>query len=231
MANPSTSIRYQTVLFDLDGTLIDHFQIIYRCYQYAMEKLGLESVDFDTVLHAVGGSIPITFGKLVPQECVEPGVAHFREHFDRIWHEEINILPGTEWLLKNLRAQGVQMAVFTNKDGGFARKIIDHVGLSDHFELVIGARDTDWRKPQPEFTLHVLQQLGADSAESCMVGDSPYDAQAAEVVNMDRYLVATGSHSLDQLKTVNAQGAFTSLYGLGATVFNLRVPAEAHAAE
>ncbi len=231
MAHVSTSNRYQTVLFDLDGTLIDHFQVIYRCYQYAMDKLGLEAVDFDTVLHAVGGSIPITFGKLVPADCVEPGVAHFREHFDRIWHEEIHILPGAEWLLRHLKAQGIQMAVFTNKDGGFARKIIDHVGLSDYFELVIGARDTDWRKPQPEFTRHVLNELDSAADETCMVGDSPYDAQAAEVLDIDRYLVATGSHSLEHLKTVGAQGAFTSLYGLGATVFNLRVPAEAHASE
>lgn len=231
MTNVSTLNRYQTVLFDLDGTLIDHFQVIYRCYQYAMDQLGLDPVDFDTVLRSVGGSIPITFGKLVDQQYVEPGVAHFREHFDRIWHEEINILPGTEWLLNNLKNQEVKMAVFTNKDGGFARKIIDHIGLAGYFDLVIGARDTDWRKPQPEFTRHVLNHLGTPADEACMIGDSPYDAQAAEVVAMDRYLVATGSHTLDQLKTANAQGAFTSLYGLGATVFNLRVPAEAHDSE
>lgn len=224
MAQQPTSTPYQTVLFDLDGTLIDHFRVIYRCYCYALEQLGLEPVDYDTVLRSVGGSIPVTFGKLVPQEYVAEGVKHFRERFAETWHEDIHILPGTEWLLESLKNHGLKLAVFTNKDGDFARKVVEHIRLDRWIDTTVGAGDTAWRKPQPEFTRHVLQQLDADAGLACLIGDSPYDAEAAAVVSMDRFLVATGSHRLDELKKVEPQGAYPNLTELGASVFGLEAP-------
>lgn len=217
--NPSS---YKAVLLDLDGTLIDHFGVIYRCYQYALERLSLEPVTYEKVKASVGGSIVITFGKLIPQEHVEEAVGHFREEFDRIWHEDITILPGAEWLLDNLRARGLRMAVFTNKEGDRARRLLDHVGLSSHLDATFGTLDTPWRKPQPEFTRHVLEQLGADPAHACMIGDSPYDVDAAAVSGMPCYMVATGSHTVEQLRSeTESAGVHNDLYELGTQVFGL----------
>lgn len=221
---------YKAVLLDLDGTLIDHFQVIYRCYQYALEKLGLEPVTYEKVRASVGGSIVITFGKLIPEEHVEEAVGYFREEFDRIWDEEIDILPGTEWLLDNLRARGLKMAVFTNKEGDRARRILDHIGLSSHLDAVYGTLDTPWRKPQPEFTHHVLKELGADAAHACMIGDSPYDVDAAAVAGMPCYTVATGSHSVDQLRReTRSAGVYPDLHQLGQAVFGLDPAPSRHA--
>ena len=219
-ANP-----FRAVLFDLDGTLIDHFRIIYRCYQYALARLGLEPVTYEKVKASVGGSIVVTFGKLIPQALVEQAVEHFREEFDRIWHEDIGILPGTEWLLEGLRARGLRMCVFTNKEGNRARRILGHIGLAAHLDGIYGTLDTPWRKPQPEFTRYVLEQMGTDPAHACMVGDSPYDVEAAAVAGMPCYTVATGSHTVGQLRAETAAaGVYSSLYELGRAVFNLSPP-------
>ena len=221
---PDNGIR--AVLFDLDGTLIDHFGIIYRCYCYALEKLQLEPVTYEKVRASVGGSIVITFGKLIDQAHVEAAVGHFREEFDRIWHEEIIILPGAEWILKELHARGLQLCVFTNKEGNRARKILHHIGLDAQLDGIYGTLDTPWRKPQPEFTQHVLEQLGADPAHAVMIGDSPYDVEAAAVAGMPCYTVATGSHSVDQLRReCAAAGVYADLYELGEMVFGLTPPA------
>ena len=217
---PPENIR--AVLFDLDGTLIDHFRIIYRCYQYTLDKLGMEPVSYEKVRASVGGSIVITFGKLIPQEHVDQAVIHFREEFDRIWHEDIEVLPGTEWIIKELHARGIRMAVFTNKEGSRSRKIMEFIGLSEHLDGVFGTLDTPWRKPQPEFTNHVLTELKADPAHAIMIGDSPYDVDSAAVVDMPCYTVATGSHSMEQLKTeTQSAGVFPDLYALGEAVFGL----------
>jgi phosphoglycolate phosphatase len=217
---------YKGVLFDLDGTLIDHFRIIYRCYQYALGQLGLEPVSYEKVRASVGGSIVITFGKLIPQEFVGEAVEHFREEFDRIWHEDIEILPGAQWLLKELHDQGLKLCVFTNKEGNRARRILSHIGMDKHLDGVFGTLDTPWRKPQPEFTNHVLEQLGTDPRHACMIGDSPYDVEAAAVAAMPCYTVATGSHSISQLlEEGGSAGVYPDLYALGESVFGLSRPA------
>jgi phosphoglycolate phosphatase len=221
----TTSKSYKAVLFDLDGTLIDHFKVIYRCYQYALAHLDLPPVTYEEVRAAVGGSIVITFGKLIPKEHVDEAVVHFREEFDRIWHEDIDILPGAEWLLDELRGRGMKMCVFTNKEGDRARRVLEYIGLADHLDGIFGTLDTPWKKPEPEFTMHVLERMEADPAHACMIGDSPYDVDAAAVAGMPCYTVATGSHTVQQLKSETASsGVYADLYALGKSVFNLTPP-------
>lgn len=219
------SDNYKAVLFDLDGTLIDHFRVIYRCYQYALEHLGLPPVSYEKVKASVGGSIVITFGKLIPQDRVDEAVVHFREEFDRIWHDDIEILPGAEWLLKELHARGLKLCVFTNKEGDRARRILNYIGMASHLDGIYGTLDTPWKKPEPEFTHHVLKEMGTDPAHACMIGDSPYDVDAAAVADMPCYTVATGSHTIQQLQTeTQSAGVYANLYELGQAVFNLTPP-------
>jgi phosphoglycolate phosphatase len=221
----SPSENFKAVLFDLDGTLIDHFTVIYRCYQYALDKLGLQPVTYDQVRAAVGGSIIITFGKLIPKELAPEAVVHFREEFDRTWHEEIIILPGAEWLLDKLHERGLKLCVFTNKEGDRARKILGHIGMDKKLDGIFGTLDTPWMKPQPEFTNYVLEKMDADPAHACMIGDSPYDVDSAAVANIPCYTVATGSHSVEQLQTeTDSAGVYKDLYELGEKVFNFTPP-------
>lgn len=219
----SSQKNYQAVLFDLDGTLIDHFRIIYRCYCYALAQMGLDPVSFEKVKASVGGSIPITFGKLVPKENIDRGVTLFREHFDQIWHEEVNVLPGAAGLLRQLHGEGKRLAVFTNKEGNRSRKILAHTGLDQWLDGVYGTLDTEWRKPQPAFTRYALEQLGATAENCCMIGDSPYDIEAASAVQMPCYVVATGSHTLAELKNSQATGAYPDLVTLAKEVFGREI--------
>lgn len=191
---------FQTILFDLDGTLVDHFQTIYRCYAYALDRLNLPPVTYDQVRAAVGGSIPITFGKLIPQQHVELAVELYREHFHQIWSEGIQVLPGTVALLQALHASGRTLAVFTNKEGEWSRKIMQAIHCDAYLTANFGLLDTPWRKPQPELTRHVLGQLQAQPETTLFIGDSPYDAAAAAAGNISCALVATGSHSMDELR-------------------------------
>lgn len=223
--NANNSKSYKAVLFDLDGTLIDQFRVIYRGYQYALQKLSLAPVTYEKVRASVGGSIHITFGKLIPQEYVEEAVGHFREEFDRIWHEDTDILPGAEWILQELNERGLKLCVFTNKEGERSRIILNHLGMGNHLDAVFGTLDTPWRKPQPEFTRHVIEQLGVDSEHACMIGDSPYDVQSAAAGDLPCYTVATGSHTSEQLvMETDSAGVFPDLYQLGKYVFNLTPP-------
>ncbi|GHB89707.1 HAD family hydrolase [Cerasicoccus arenae] len=204
----------KTVLFDLDGTLIDHFMCIYRCYRYAQEKMGLAPVSYEKVRSTVGGSVRITMGHLMGVENAERGEALFREHFNEIMLEDLHALPGAKWLLQQLQARGVRTAVFTNKHGIGARKIMAHLGFDKYLDEVIGTYDTPWRKPDPEFTQYALETMKADAESTIMVGDSPFDILAGQVGGIRSYVVATGSHSVEELEAIDppADGVYRDLH-------------------
>lgn len=196
--------QLRAVLFDLDGTLVDHFRSIYRAYAYAFEKLGLPHKDYPTVRATVGGSIQVTTRRLIGEDGpVEEVLALYREHFDEIWRDDLVVLPGAMELLAGCRQKGWKTAIFTNKEGFRARKVSDYLGLDAHLDLVIGTEDTPWRKPELEFTQHILDGLGVQASEAALIGDSPFDLKTARKAKLPCALVATGTHSKEQLDSLD----------------------------
>ncbi len=212
----------QTILFDLDGTLIDHFSAIHRSVAHAQKQLGLPESDYATVRATVGGSVPVTLGRLMGPERVDEALPHFREFFNRIMLEDVAELPGVSWLLQSLKAEGYTLGVLTNKFGDHSRAILEHLGLAPWLDAIVGTDDVPYRKPDPEFTRHILDLLGADDDSSCLIGDSPFDFAAADVIPIPAYLVATGSHSVEQLQAeTTAAGIYEDMYDLGRQLFGL----------
>lgn len=212
----------KTILFDLDGTLIDHFTTIHRCVVFAQQQLNLPESDYDTVRATVGGSVPVTLGKLLGEEYVETALPMFQNHFEEIMFEDVISLPGSTWILKALKEQGYQLAVFTNKNGNQSRTILDYLDQSQYLDAIIGTGDTPYRKPEPEFTAHALNLLNATSEDTILIGDSPFDYAAAEAGNLKTYLVTTGSHTKAELaESTGAVGIYADFYELGAELFDL----------
>ena len=213
----------QTIFFDLDGTLIDHFSAIHRGVAHAQRSLGLPESDYATVRATVGGSVPVTLGKLCGAEYLEAAEPLFREHFSEIMFDDVEVLPGAVWLLRQLKATGRPLAVFTNKYENDARATLERLGLAGYFDEIIGADSRrDHRKPFPKFTMYALERMNCASNEAVMIGDSPFDFAAAEADRIECHLVATGSHDKERLAAeTNAAGIYKDLYELGEAVFNL----------
>lgn len=211
------------ILFDLDGTLIDHFSAIHRSVAHAQRQLSLPESDYTTVRATVGGSVPITLGKLCGEEHVEAAIPHFRQHFAEIMYDDVEILPGSDWILPQLQAHGHKLAVFTNKYETHAKSILEHLGLAQYIDAIIGTgHGHGYRKPDPRFTMEALERMDCASEDAIMVGDSPYDYAAAEAGCLPCYLVATGSHSAEQLaQQTNPVGIYADLRELGEALFAL----------
>lgn len=207
-------MRYRTVLFDLDGTLIDHFAAIHRSHAHAMQSLGLPAPTPDQVRASVGGGLEQAIGRLAGKENVAAVLARYRPYWDATMLDDVHLLPGAREILAALRQAGIQTAVFTNKHGPSSRRICTHLGIDRLLDGNFGATDTDWIKPQREFADHVLAQLHASAAGTALVGDSPYDLAAAQNAGLDFFGVTTGTHSAAELHAAGANRVFPNLADL-----------------
>jgi len=210
-------MRPRTVLFDLDGTLIDHFAAIQRAHTYTMRQLGLPAPTTAQVRAAIGGGLEEAVTRLVGPERMAAALAIYRPYWDATMLEDVRLLPGARELLVGLRAAGVKTAVFTNKHGPSSRLVCAQLGLTGLLDGNFGALDTPWLKPAPEFAAHVLRALGAEAATTALVGDSPYDFAAARNAGFMFYGVTTGTHTAAELRAAGATDVFAGLVAL-ATV-------------
>ena len=214
-------MRFRTVLFDLDGTLMDHLPAIHRSYVHTLPQLGLPAPTYEQVKRAIGGGLENALLKFIPKDRLPEALAIYRPFWNATLLSRAELMPGSLVLLQRLHATGVQCAVFTNKHGPSAREVCDHLGVTPYLAAVFGANDTPWLKPAREFTDHALSALGAEAATTCLVGDSPWDVQAAVNAGFPCFAVTTGTHTGAELAAAGAAGVYDGMATLGAAEFGL----------
>ncbi len=198
-------MEFRTVLFDLDGTLIDHLPAIHRCYAHTLPQLGYPAPTYNEVKRAIGGGLPRAMRRFIPAERVDEALAIYRPHWDATMLDDVVLMPGAREVLELLQRREVPAAVFTNKHGPSARRVCEHLGVSDLLAGVWGAGDTAWLKPEPEFAAHVLEELCAEAASTVLVGDSPYDVAAAQAAGLTFIGVTTGTHTAAELREAGGE--------------------------
>lgn len=208
-------MHFRTVLFDLDGTLIDHFSAIHRCHAFTRRQLGLPEPTPAEVRGAVGAGLEVALARLLGPERVAEALPIYCAHWDATMLDDVALLPGARALIAALRAAGADCAVFTNKRGDSSRLVCDHLGLTPLLRGIFGAHDTPWLKPDPAFARHALAALGATAATTALVGDSPYDLAAARNAGLTFYGVTTGTHTAEELRAAGAVNVYPDLASAG----------------
>lgn len=206
--------RFATLLLDLDGTLVDAFTTIHRSYCHILPEFGRPAPTIDQVRRAVGGGLENAMRHFLPEELIAEGVRRHIAHTDSILLEDVRLMPGALELLRAQHAAGNTLAAFTNKRGDHSRLVCAHLGVTPYLRGIFGAKDTPWLKPQPEFAAHVLAQLGGQPATTLLIGDSPFDVQAAHNGGFPCWGVTTGTHDAAQLRAAGAAGVFPDLFAV-----------------
>ncbi|OOY12381.1 phosphoglycolate phosphatase [Thioclava marina] len=172
-----------SIVFDLDGTLIDSVPAIHSVSNAVLSDLGFEPLSLSTIRSFVGKGVP----NLVRQLLITSGEDPDGPLFSRVEHAlvkryetdvEGNVpYPGVIAALDALKAKGCRMAVCTNKPFAPAEAALRHVGLWDYFELTLGGDSMPTRKPEPQMLHHCHAALGG--GRMIYVGDSEVDAETA----------------------------------------------------
>ncbi|TZF90664.1 HAD hydrolase-like protein [Cognatilysobacter lacus] len=203
-----------TLLFDLDGTLIDSALGITRCAAYAFEQLG-ETVPDDATLRSwIGPALRVSFAPLLKDEArVERAVELYRERYDTHGWCEHTVYEGIPEAIESLHASGHRLAVVTAKNEPHARKILKSLPFGHRFVEIVGATLDGRLSHKPELIAEALQRLDSPAGECTMIGDRHMDMEGAV------------HHGMRGLGVLWGFGDEAELRGAGARAV-LRHPAE-----
>jgi len=131
-------MKFQTYLFDLDGTLLDHFAAIYRSHAHTRALLGGPVPTMAEVRSAVGGGVENALERLNPGADPARAMREYGAHWEKTMLEDVELMPGARELLNRLHARGAVLAVITNKHGPSSRLVLALIGATSSGALLIG---------------------------------------------------------------------------------------------
>lgn len=201
---------FQTVIFDLDGTLLDTLEDLADAGNWVCRQNGWPEHSVEHFRQMVGHGIPNLVKQFAPAGAQSPlllaaALAQFSQYYGEHNLDKTVPYPGIPELLRHLRAEGLQLAVYSNKADAFSRAMAEHF-FPDTFALVRGKLPGVPVKPDPAGLRQVLSALGADPAATALVGDSDVDVQTGCSGGLAVCGVTWGFRSRESLAAQGPQG-------------------------
>ena len=195
--------RYELVVFDWDGTLMDSAGMIVQCVQAAAHDLGLVPPDEQRARHIIGlGLIDALRYALpdLPEERYEDLVDRYRHHYLSRDHE-LMLFGGVEAMLRMLADEGCMLGVATGKSRRGLDRALETSGLGHLFHATRCA-DECLSKPNPQMLEELMTEFAVSSASTLMIGDTTHDLLMARNAGVDAVAVSYGAHPLAALEAV-----------------------------
>ena len=191
------------IIFDIDGTLLDSNDAHAACWVQAMSENG-HAIPYETIRELIGKGgdhiLKETCG-LSDEEGVGKAISDRRKQLFMDEHlGTCMATPGARSLVKELRARGLKLAVATSASSAEVHKLLEQAGVDDLFEITTDADDVSASKPNPDVIQAALQKLGVGAAEVVMIGDTPYDIEAAARAGVRTIALRTGGWFDAELK-------------------------------
>lgn len=206
-------MHFNTVLLDLDGTLIDPRLGITRSIQYALEKLGKPVPLEKDLLWTIGPPLRDNLGTLLSTQdtqLIEQGMQYYRERFGTVGLFENEVYPGIPETLTNLKLAGVRLFLATSKPQPYAYRILEHFNLLDFFNGVYGSEFNGMYSDKRLLIEQIVLREKLFVPETIMVGDRMFDVAAAKYNHMAVAGVTYGYGSIEELETAQSDYLLTS---------------------
>ena len=193
-----------TILFDLDGTLVDTAPDLMRAHNHVMKKFGYPTKSTEEIRNLVGkgagamigrsiwGQAKKEFGKVNDEKVKKEMVTEFVDFYGKNIIKESALIKGVKEFLNWCKDQNISMAVCTNKQEHLSNDLLKKIGIYDYFEYVAGSDTFDYCKPDPRHLTSVIEILDGDIKKSIMIGDSETDANAAKAAEIPIILLEDG---------------------------------------
>ncbi len=200
--------RYDAVVFDLDGTLLDTLQDLADSTNEILRRHGMPLKTDEEIRSFVGNGIRHLLDCAVPEGEQNPAFDQIHKEFTAYYCEhcmdKTEPYPGVLFLLSELKKAGISTAIVSNK-GDYAVKKLNQVYFSGLVQVAVGEREGCRRKPQPDGVLQAIKEMNVPGERSAYVGDSEVDILTAKNAGLPCYLVTWGFRSRKQLLENGAQ--------------------------
>lgn len=167
--------KITTVLFDYDGTLMDTNDIIVESWQHTFRTLTGKEGDVKEILKTFGEPLRDTIIQFFPKHDTEEAIEIYRSYQVSFYQKLIHMFPGMKELLHSLKERGYKVGLVTSRLRPTTMEGLEKYGISDRFDAIVTAEDTNRHKPDPEPALIALKRLKSRPEEALMVGDTRFD--------------------------------------------------------
>ena len=193
-----------TILFDLDGTLVDTAPDLMAAHNHVMKKFGYSTKSVDEIRNLVGkgaavligrsiwGAAKKEFSKITDEKIKKEMVKEFIDFYGKNIANESKLINGAYDFLKWCKENEISMGVCTNKQEHLAIDLLRQIKVYDFFEYVAGSNTFDFCKPDPRHLTNVIEIMQGDIKKSIMIGDSETDGNAAKAAGIPFILLEDG---------------------------------------
>ena len=200
---------YDTLLFDLDGTLTDPKEGITKCVQYALKSFQIDEENRDNLTCFIGPPLRESFRVYYgfDEEQANRATQKYRERFETIGLYENKVFDGIKEMLQQLQASGKCLAVATSKPEVYAKKILEKYELLAYFEEVVGSEIDGTRAEKSEVIQEAFKRLGLSEEQKqqvLMIGDRKHDILGAKKCGIHSVGVQFGYAEPNELELAGA---------------------------
>ena len=192
-----------TILFDLDGTLVDTAPDLMHAHNHVMKKFGYPTKSLEELKNSVGKCAGAMIGRSIWSQAKkeltsinEKVKSKMTDEFITFYSKNIlnesKLLEGVIGFLNWCKKKNISMAVCTNKTEHLAVDLLKKIGINDYFEYVAGYNTFEYCKPDPRHLTTVIEILDGDLKKTIMIGDSETDANAAKAAEIPMILLEDG---------------------------------------
>ncbi len=193
-----------TILFDLDGTLVDTAPDLMNAHNHVMKKYGYPTKSTEEIRGLVGQGASALIGRSIwgqakkefhsvdDKKIKDKMSKDFINFYGKNIIKESTLINGVKEFLKWCKEKNISMAVCTNKQEHLAIDLLKKIEIYDYFEYIAGSNTFDYCKPDPRHLTSIIEILSGDLKKSLMIGDSENDANAAKAASIPLILLENG---------------------------------------
>ncbi|MCF6173419.1 MAG: HAD family hydrolase [Campylobacteraceae bacterium] len=191
-----------TILFDLDGTLIDSTDAILQSFEHSFGQFDLDMPSDELVKSLIGYPLDIMYEKLgVQSKDIDEIITKYKKHYREISREKTTLLPFTKEALI-AADEFATLGIVTTKTKRYSIELLEHMGILKYFDVLIGREDVQNPKPHPEPVLKAVSILNAKKQNSWMIGDTVMDLQSAKSAEINCIGVTCGYGKKEELQNI-----------------------------
>ena len=193
-----------TILFDLDGTLVDTAPDLMTAHNHVMKKFGYSTRSVDEIRNLVGkgaavligrsiwGSAKKEFSRITDEKIKNEMVKEFINFYGKNIVKDSKLIKGVLEFLKWAKSKNISMGVCTNKQEHLAIDLLKKIEIYEYFEYIAGGNTFEYCKPDPKHLTSTIEIMNGDIKKSLMIGDSENDADAAKSAGIPMILIEDG---------------------------------------